>query len=441
MCPKPRLFALVLPFLVLTTTSVARSLPLKTLQRVCDVDFPGCIDGVQGLRSVLSPVVSPEGRHVYVVSALDDAVVAFSRNPGNGRLTFVQALFDTDSGVDGLDSARGAALSPDGAFLYVAALLDNSVAVFSRDAMTGALAFVDIEVDGSGGVTRLGGAYGVAVSPDEAHVYVAARSDDAVVVFARNTVSGTLTLLQEVVQGSGGVNGLDAAVAVTVSPDGKHVYVASETASAGSTGDDAVAVFSRVTDSGSPNYGRLSFVEAQQDGVSGVDGLAGAGAVTVSPDGANVYVASERGNDGGGDWAAVFSRDATTGALTFLQDLQESDFDIFTGCTGVGPEASGVAVRPDGAYVFLTNPYGGTLAVFARDGSSGALTLDNSICDLAFGQDGLAGASGVTTDPAGESVYVTSGSFSSLAVIGTDVVFHDGFESGDTSTWTAVEPP
>ena len=51
--------------------------------------------------------------------------------------------------------------------------------------------------------------------------------------------------------------------------------------------DDAVVVFSRDLTTGA-----LTYVETHLDGVSGVDGLNGARSVIVSADGSHVYVAS-----------------------------------------------------------------------------------------------------------------------------------------------------
>ena len=93
-----------------------------------------------------------------------------------------------------------------------------------------------------------------------------------------------------------------------MSPDGRNVYVASYN-------DDAVAIFSR----DASENGKLSFIQVLKDGQNGVDGLAGAKSVTVSPDGRNVYVASW--ND---DAVAIFSRDASdNGKLSFIQVLKD----------------------------------------------------------------------------------------------------------------------
>ena len=82
-----------------------------------------------------------------------------------------------------------------------------------------------------------------------------------------------MTYFGSVEDGVGGVNGLDGASAVTVSPDGKRVY-------ATGSSDDAVAVFTRESSTGA-----LGFVQIVEDDVGSVDGLNMAIAVAVSPDG------------------------------------------------------------------------------------------------------------------------------------------------------------
>ena len=163
------------------------------------------------------------------------------------------------------------------------------------------LVFVEVHMDGQSGVDGLFRAWSVAISPDGKHVYVAGQSDDAVAVFSRNSTTGALSFLEVHKDGAGGVDGLNGAVSVTVSPDGKHVYVAAEQ-------DSAVAVFSRDSTTGA-----LTFVEVQKNGVGGVDGLLSAQAVTVSPDGSHIYIVSSS------EAVAVFGRNSTTGALSFLE--------------------------------------------------------------------------------------------------------------------------
>jgi DNA-binding beta-propeller fold protein YncE len=80
-----------------------------------------------------------------------------------------------------------------------------------------------------------------------------------------------------------GVDGLYGALWVTVSPDGRRVYVAS-------TIDNAVAVFDR-----DRKTGGLTFVQKQK-GAPGHDCLAFARGVAVSPDNTSVYVAGASSN-------------------------------------------------------------------------------------------------------------------------------------------------
>jgi 6-phosphogluconolactonase (cycloisomerase 2 family) len=212
------------------------------------------VGGVDGLGFARSVTVSPDGRHVYSIGQADSAVAVFSRDSTSGELTFVEFEKDGVGGVDGLAAAFSVTVSPDGKHIYVASNADSAVAVFSRNSTTGELTFVEVQKDGVDGVDGLALARSVTVSPDGKHVYAAGWLDNAVAVFSRNSTTGELTFVEFEKQGVGGVDGLGAASSVTVSPDGKHLYVAS-------FGNAAVAVFSRsvptadleVTKSGSPN--------------------------------------------------------------------------------------------------------------------------------------------------------------------------------------------
>src|SRR5947199_363407 len=236
----------------------------------------GSITGLDGASGV---AVSPDGRTVYATGEVDDALAVFHRDSATGALTFVEMKQDAVDGVDGLNGAKAVAVSPDGAHVYAAGSLENAVAVFGRDAATGKLTFIEVQREGQNGVLGLFGAKAVTVSLDGANLYVAGGYDDALVVFDRNPETGMLTSVQLLEDGVGGVNGLNGADAVAVSPDGTHVFVTGSV-------DNALAVFER-----DPATGTLTYVERLRDGIAGVDGLHKAQAVAVSPDGASVYAA------------------------------------------------------------------------------------------------------------------------------------------------------
>ena len=179
-----------------------------------------------------------------------------------------------------------------GVFVLVSGLLG------AMDAEASRLGFLGVVPD-------LGGPVAMALSPDGAHAYVASGPDGALVVLRRHPRTGMLSFVEAEVDGVGGVTGLGAPAgprAVDVSPDGRNVYFAG-------AAQGTVAVFAR-----DASAGTLAFVEAKRDGVDGVDGLAGAWSVAVSPDGRHLYAA------GFADHAvAVFARDTTTGGLTFVE--------------------------------------------------------------------------------------------------------------------------
>ena len=155
----------------------------------------------------------------------------------------------------------------------------------------------------------------VAVSPDDRHVYVASYGSDAVALFARDTRTGSLEQLngRRGCIGHRGVGpcstgrALGGAAAVAVSPDGRNVYVAA-------AGSRALTVFTRNRRTGTLRQlagggGCLSLRPAPECTV--VRAMNEPTAVTVSPDGSRVYVANRRFPSA----VSIFERGAG-GALT-----------------------------------------------------------------------------------------------------------------------------
>jgi hypothetical protein len=169
-------------------------------------------------------------------------VAVFSRNATSGALSFVEVKQDGVGGVDGLSFAQSVTVSPDGKQVYATGII--SLAVFSRNTTTGSLSFVQVQRDGFGGVDGLAGAADVTISPDGKHAYVAGGVDDAVAIFNRNTTNGLLSFLEAERNNGGGNTGLDFIDAVVVSPNSRHLYT-------GSLLDNAVAVFGIGTSGGS----------------------------------------------------------------------------------------------------------------------------------------------------------------------------------------------
>jgi len=300
------------------------------------------VGGATGLDAATGVATSPAGDHVYAVAALDDAISVFARSAATGALTPLQTLVDGAGGVDGLDFVRAVTVSPDGAFVYAGSDFDNSVAVFARSEATGLLTYQGRVRDGVDGVDGLYSVRALAVSPDGAHLYAAGGFDDAVAAFVRNPATGLLTYVGQVKDGVGNVDGLDAPEALSLSPDGKHLYVAS-------LSDDAVAVFARDAATGA-----LGFVEVERDGVGGADGLDGASSVRVSPDGALVVV-SGRFEDA----VQVFARDGASGALAPIQVVRDGAGGV-DGLDGVAP----LAFAPGGEQLYAGGSLDRALVAF-----------------------------------------------------------------------------
>ena len=197
-----------------------------------------------GLEYSECVVVSPDGEHVYAATNAvgfpiptgRHAVLAFVRDQASGALTFIEDYVDGESGVEALRSPMDLAVSPDGHHVYVASSGDNAVAVFERDPASGKLTFVEAHYDGRGGVDGLRDVRSVAVSPDGDQVYAVGSADGALAVFERDAASGKLDFVEVRRDQAGGFDWLRFASSVTVSPDGRNVYV-------GSLGADAVVVY------------------------------------------------------------------------------------------------------------------------------------------------------------------------------------------------------
>ncbi len=348
------------------------------------------LNGTVGIGS--AQIVSPDGNHVYTVG--QNALATWQRD-ASGALTLVDVQRDGESGVDGLAGTTAIRISPDGGHVYVAGYGDNAVAVFSRNATSGVLTFVEVQRNGVGGVDGLAGASALVLSPDAQHVYVAGSSDNAVAVFNRNTSTGALTFVEVQKDGVGGVDGLFTANTVAVSSDGAHVYAAGYN-------DQAVAVFSRNTTTGA-----LTFVEVQRNGVGGVQGLLGVSAIAVSPDGGHMYAAGNTSSA-----IAVFARNATTGSLTFVE--------VQTNGGGLS-EPVAVEVSPDGTLVYAVGgiSYNSYLVVFARNATTGALTFAEVAQYGVGGVWGMDGPLMVTPSDDGKHVYVAGSNGESLAVFRT----------------------
>lgn len=360
--------------------------------------------GVDGLDAPYGIVISADDAHIYTASANDDAVAIFSKGAGSG-LTFVSTVKDdgqVGGTINGLNGARRLAIAPDGGHIYVPTSSDDALVVFSRNSGTGAITYVETHFDEVGGITGLSGAYAVAVSPDNNHVYAVSSSDDALVVFSRNTGTGALTLVEEHKDGLLGVDGLNSAHDVVLTPDGAHLYVAGSI-------DDEIAHFTR-----NAGTGALTYVSVVRDGFAGVDGLNNVYGLSISADGAHLYAASASD-----DAVAAFSIGGT-GALTYIEVHKD---DSQTGGTVTNLNAArDVLAGVTGNYVYAVSSSDDGLVVFTRNSGTGALTLSEEHKDGTLGVDGLDGARSLVVPSDETTAYIVSTTDDAIGVFENDAV-------------------
>jgi uncharacterized repeat protein (TIGR01451 family) len=349
------------------------------------------VGGTLGLENVSALTLSPDGEYLYAAGFGDNALVVFRRNTSTGQLKFTQALFDDTNDMDGLYRISDVSLSPDGAYVYTASLGESAVAVFQRDESTGTLTFVEVLQNGVNELEGLGSPLAILTTTQQ--VYVAANSDDAIVIFNRNENTGKLTFNQTV-QFSDEAQTLDGIDALTLSDDGLFLFATSANA-------DRLSMFSR-----DPNNGTLNLVQTLTNNIGDIQGLDKATNVVASPDGQHVYTTGADSHA-----VTVFSRDPDTGSLT----LREIHYDNENGIEGIAGAAD-LAISPDGRYVYVVGSQDHALVAFRRDPETGQLTFVDILRDGIDDINGLGQGQAIALSPNGAHLYVAGFGDSAIGV-------------------------
>jgi 6-phosphogluconolactonase (cycloisomerase 2 family) len=353
------------------------------------------VGGVDGISSPDDVAVSSNGKSVYVAGGGSDALATFKRNPRTGKLRFINAKFDGQGGVDGLEGAENVVVSSDGKSVYVVASGENALATFKRNRRTGKLKFVNAKF----GIPHIPDPWGLAISPDARNVYVTEDdSPGAVATFKRNARSGRLKFVNAKLGGVGGVKGIDTSEGITSSPDGKNVYVTG-------LNSNSIATFRR------DRRGKLHFLNAKIDGHGGVHGLAGAYEPIVSGDRKNVYVTGTGTSSDEGS-VATFKRNRRTGKLKFVNAK-------FAGASHPLEQAFDVVVSHDGRNVYVAAYRSATnsaLNTFKRNRRSGKLKFVNAKIDDQGGLNGVSGLWRVAISSDDRSLYTADYADSSVGI-------------------------
>jgi DNA-binding beta-propeller fold protein YncE len=399
----------------------------------------GCAAGRAMDLAQKAPVISPDGRSVYL-TAVDpagtvvepNAIDVLDRDPATGALS-------QKAGIDGCVSGNGRAgcardpllrdvtdiaVSPDGRSVY--AVARAGVLTFDRDPVTGSLTPIAGEAGCIGGpdptsACRVGRglveADDVAVSPDGRELYVTSFEHPTVAILGRDPTTGELS---QAAGPAGLVGGVCPPTAchpreseystgeLVVAPDGRNVYVMA------SGGVDSVQILTLAA-AGTlrPREGRAGcFSQKGEGGCRAGRGVHRITGLAVSPDGHSLYVTSGTLEGfGSGGSVATFDRGAD-GKLSQPAGRSGCLAADGGGCRmepSLG-RATGIAISPDGGAAYVTTDHG--LTILSRQ-SSGLLTPvpgPSACISHSHGAcaRGLVEATwGLAVSPDGTNVYVT----------------------------------
>ncbi len=394
------------------------------------------VASISGLGGTYDVKVSPDNRHVYATGKEESSIVYFLKNEITGRLTFLGKYQDNLNNIDGIQGAYLMDFTPDGNYLYVVGQDENALAVFARNVNDGSLSLIQVIRNNQNGNNNMNFPVNVKVSPDGRQVLVTSYADNAITWFNRNNSNGTLTYVDS--RSNENIPGdvLLGASGLSISKDGKNVYVAS-------SDGGSVEVFRR-----NQNTGNLTFMNSFSETENNVSGLGGTVAITVSADEQQVYATGTEN-----DALVVFNRNITTGEISYQetlrngeQNITDLDFPVALAVSdkfdevyvadfgsnallsfhrneseatldfGFSERGSGLGITglrgaetavisPDGNYLYVAAKEGDAVSIFARNPENGSLTYVDYLED-GGGLDGLNGATEIIISADGTDVYI-----------------------------------
>ncbi|ATV43986.1 beta-propeller fold lactonase family protein [Pectobacterium brasiliense] len=387
------------------------SLVLSSIQGISSMAMMTLLDGLSystgkestsdsGLRTITLTELQDNGGTANGGSDTATLAISSSINLALNDAPAVDAIYSPDATLfynagtlSGYNERVSAiSVSQDGKTLLVTGSEGNNnsgktyLRVYARDAETGELTLLQsftqgeqddsstpaIEVNGLNTITTL------AQSKDGSSVYVAGGSGSAysLVQFSRDITTGQLSYVGIVAtQGVDGVSGLDAAVSeIVLSDDGTSLYaINGVTPVDGATTKNAVVFFSRDTTSGA-----LTFVGSLVG--SDTIPLKSPSGIVLSSDGTSAYL-SNLGNHS----ITVLARDAESGSLDYVTTINKSTIAADVNSAEIPQNdrylegLQDIVISPDNRFVYVSSNSQGTVLIFSRDADTGALTYARTL--------------------------------------------------------------
>lgn len=198
------------------------------------------------------------------------------------------------------------------------------------------------------------------VSSDGRHIYVGSPDTDgagviegSLQVYQRSTLLdsqfGQILNIQSIIQGQSGIDGLQQPLQVLMGPNDRFVYVLSMDNS-GANPVGIVSIFSRVNNSAASDFGTLTYQGVITDQMPEVPQM-----MQISSDGEHFYLS-------GDDVIQVYDRDTNSGGLTSIG---------FTTHVGAGV----MNMSDDGSALYVADINGADMTAYARDDDNQSATF------------------------------------------------------------------